>query len=55
LKKARGKENQESNDEKMRKREGATLGEKVENYLEKLKVKNVSKLVTDSFYNEEYV
>jgi|TARA_B110001450_G_C17595938_1_gene470844 hypothetical protein len=38
----------------MRKAEGATLGEKVENYLEKLKNKNVSKLIIDSFYNEEY-
>ena len=32
----------------MRQREGATLGEKVENYLEKLKSKNVSKLIIDS-------
>jgi len=38
----------------MRKAEGATLGEKVENYLEKLKTKNVSKLIIDSFYEEEY-
>ena len=38
----------------MRQREGATLGEKVDNYLEKVKSKNVSKLIIDSFYNEEY-
>ena len=53
-KKARGKENQEFNDKKMRQREGATLNEKVENYLDKLKAKNVSKLMIDSFYQEEY-
>lgn len=37
----------------MRKREGATLGEKVENYLDKLKNKEISKLNNDNFYQEE--
>jgi hypothetical protein len=50
-KKARAKENQEMNEKRMRKnRDGDTLGEKVKNYLEKLKKKDVSKLINDAFY-----
>lgn len=39
------------NEKRMRKnRDGDTLGEKVKNYLEKLKKKDVSKLINDAFY-----
>lgn len=39
------------NEERMRKKkEGDTLGEKIENYLEKLKKKAVSQLIDDAFY-----
>lgn len=39
------------NDKRMRKnRDGDTLGEKVKNYLEKFKKKDVSKLINDAFY-----
>jgi hypothetical protein len=49
--KNRAKINVEENEERMRKKkEGDTLGEKIENYLEKLKKKEVSQLIEDSFY-----
>jgi len=37
-----------------KKKEGDTLGEKIENYLEKLKKKEVSQLIEDSFYERVY-
>lgn len=47
--------NIDDNEERMRKKkEGDTLGEKIENFLEKLKKKEVSQLVTDSFYELTY-
>ena len=33
-----------------KKKEGDTLGEKIQNYLEKLKKKDVSQLIEDAFY-----
>jgi hypothetical protein len=49
--KNRTKINVDENDERMRKKkEGDTLGEKIENYLEKLKKKEVSQLIEDAFY-----
>jgi hypothetical protein len=51
--KNRTKINVEENDERMRKKHtGETLGEKIENHLEKKKKQDVSELVADSFYNE---
>ena len=53
--KNRTKINTEENDKKMRmKKVGETLGEKIENHLEKKKKQAVSKLVADSFYNEVF-
>lgn len=37
-----------------KKKDGETLGERIENYLEKLKKKNVSQLIDDSFYHETH-
>lgn len=49
--KARSKLNIDQNKERMRKKEeGDTLGEKIENVLERIKKKNVSQLIGDSFY-----
>jgi hypothetical protein len=51
--KARAKLNLEENEERMRKKkEGDTLGEKIENHLDKLKKKHVSQLVSDAFYEK---
>ena len=53
--KNRTKINVEENDERMRKlKDGETLGEKIENHLEKKKKQEVTQLVADSFYEEVY-
>ncbi len=47
--------NIDENEERMRKKkEGDTLGEKIEATLEKIKKKNVSQLLDDCFYEEVY-
>ena len=35
-----------------KKKEGETLGEKIENHLDKLKKKHVSQLLSDAFYEK---
>jgi len=53
--KNRTKINVDENDKKMRKKNvGETLGEKIENHIEKKKRQEVSQLIGDSFYNEVY-
>ena len=37
-----------------KKKEGDTLGEKIENYLEKLKKKEVAQLINDAYYEQVY-
>ena len=53
--KMRTKLNHEENEEKMRKkREGEPINKKIENILEKIKKKNVTELISDSFYDLKF-
>ena len=52
---ARAKLNTDENEDRMKKnRDGETLSERVKNYLDKIRKKNVTQMIDDAFYEEVF-